>query len=333
MSARSSEDPCRPTEERPGPFFVVGVPRSGTTLLTMLLNAHSRIAVAPETHYFNRLWKKCSPRCMRSKRGVGRYLDLVFGSMLPRDLGLGADELATIREDIESTDPPSHRVILDALLSSYARARDADIWGEKTPLHVNYVSAIRAEFPDAPIIHVIRDPRDILASLQSVPWARRGRLYYVAWWRRCARIADHVIQPPVGGYLEVRYEDLLSRPEATVRAMCRIVGVDFESTMLEYHTRSERPSDVASEFWKSKNLDPIDPGNTGKWKSRLTTAEAGMVELVAGRQMRSKGYDTSRARCAASMGLLAYCVVEYVFAGLRHYLQRGWSRLALGRQA
>lgn len=315
------------------PFFVVGIPRSGTTLLSSMLNTHSELSIGPETHYFDRFWRKCRrAACLSDSTRFEEHAYQFLNSYAAagRDKALGSVE--AIAERLFASGERSHRVLLEATLGSRASNLRKSVWGEKTPVHVDYLPQILEEFPEARIIHILRDPRDVLLSLRSVPWGRRGRLFYLLWWRRCARLRDAVPGLDGNNLLEVRYEDLLARPEETLRRICKFIGVMYEPAMTGFDLGGQPPFDAAVEPWKRKNLEPLDPRNTGKWRARMTYAEASMVRLLLGASLTRKGYERGPSPGVSSFAMLGYTAVEFCTQTVAYWWRRLRNRLRGGQR-
>ena len=141
------------------PIFVVGFPRSGTTLLQGLIGAHPRIAAPPEMHYFVRIVRH--PRYwgeLSDDGNVRRVIDAAVSSQKFANCGFDVDR---IFERVRHTDR-SYGAILDAIMHDFAAHEGKERWCEKTPLQS--ATFIWAALPDAQVVHVVRDPRESLAS-------------------------------------------------------------------------------------------------------------------------------------------------------------------------
>ena len=161
------------------PFFIVGSPRSGTTLLQVLLNAHPHVAIPPESHLY-RVFAPVMDRYGDLSAPANRLRlahDKVTNTWIrPWGLDVTAEQLVA-----EAT-RPGRGGLIDALLRRYAAAQGARRWGEKTPYHVSFLPAIFADFPDARIIHLVRDGRDVLESRRRVVWGPRSALGVARQW-------------------------------------------------------------------------------------------------------------------------------------------------------
>src|SRR6266700_441874 len=202
------------------PIFVLGCPRSGTTLLQLMLHAHPRIAIPPETRFVLTSYEGRNKfgdlRAEASRRALGRSI-VTERQTLFYDLGLDAEE---VLEEIVAG-PPTLGSAIGIVFRAYARRFDKPRWGDKRPGYYQYIPALLRMFPDAQIVHLIRDGRDCVASLQTMPWFTQDFYAAVCTWveavdsgRRAAR------QLPAGTYFELRYEDLVADPAACLAALC-----------------------------------------------------------------------------------------------------------------
>src|SRR5579885_528706 len=148
------------------PFFIVGCPRSGTTLLATLLDRHSRICVPPETHffYFERDWE------LFSKGDPVSDLD-AYRKINPRINDLRFDNEKISR--LLGGGSPGPKAFFEALMADYTERAGKKRWGEKTPDHLLKLDSILGHFPEAKIILITRDGRDVVDSLRRMPWMPR----------------------------------------------------------------------------------------------------------------------------------------------------------------
>jgi hypothetical protein len=269
------------------PIFIVGVPRSGTTLVRLILNSHSRIAIAPETHFFRIFWAR------RDKYG-----DLRKDENLQSFWGDFAQSKHF--EDFRFHDEPdirnrifsgerSYNAILRTLLIAYAKQNSKIRWGEKTPGHLEYANTILDFYPDARIIHVIRDPRDVALAFKKVPWGSNHVFPNARLWNRYMDMPKRQGLTTSDAYFELRYEDLVTNPKAMIYALCDFIHEEPEDTMNEFY-QTARQYIEKNEPWKDGCLRPLTSSNVGKWKRELSNWEIEQIFLKCERSMIEKGY-------------------------------------------
>jgi hypothetical protein len=258
---------------------VVGCPRSGTTLVRAILNAHPDVAIAPETHFVRRY-------LIPAPVAPDRLLADLVASTEFADTGLDPD--AFRREASLLRDGPA--AILLGLMRAFAAARGATVIGEKTPNHLLHMRLLEESFAGARFVHVVRDPRAVVHSLRTVPWSTGSIERDAEMWRRYMIVAR--TRPPrrPGALHEVRFERLLHRPEATVRALARFVGVGYTPDMLAPEARRDGAGDPEREPWKAGVAGPLEPARSDRWRSGLAPREIRVVEAVAYGEMGRLGY-------------------------------------------
>jgi LPS sulfotransferase NodH len=269
------------------PVFVVGMPRSGTTLLSSLLDAHPALVIAPETHYFTRCW---TGEPIRTPADAERMLDRLDQQPGVHDMTLSDEEWTTIRERLRTLEVPTHGDILRALLDTYAARSDAPAWGEKTPDHLQFVPEMAEQFPEAVFVAIVRDPRDVVLSLRDLPWSHKT-LPEQAWtWRRYAARTRQYHETLGDRFFHLRYEDLITEPEGTLRDVCAFLDVSFRASMLRPDAKEEQPFDADREPWKQKSGRQIDASNREKWRTQMPETGRVLVDLIAGHWLADYGY-------------------------------------------
>lgn len=270
------------------PIFVVGMPRSGTTLFSSILDAHPDIAISPETHFYTR----CRVREGRTNREPS--LEDVWECLQQqpgfRDMAFGDEEKQRIRERIRAAQDEAPAGVLRAVETTYAERSGAEAWGEKTPDHLQHVPDILHDFPDAVVVAIVRDPRDVCLSLRGMPWNYDSLPESTLKWRRYARLTEDYRRDYPSQFREVRYEDLLDDPEHVVRGILDWIGASFDASVLAYHQREVGPADAQREPWKEKAHQSIDPENKDKWRNQMSPGERAVVQRLAGSMMQAKQY-------------------------------------------
>jgi hypothetical protein len=294
----------------PAPF-IVGVGRSGTTLLRMMLDAHPELAIPPETHFIN-------PFIQSS--GRLRFSPTVASRTIVKDErrrwnDFGLDE-ADLLARFQAVKPFNTTDALRAFYELYAAKHDKPRWGDKTPDYIRKMRKIQKTLPEARFIHVIRDGRDAGLS-QNSRIAKRGkqpvppREMARRWRKRIVKSRDD--SKEVEHYLEVRYEDLVGDTEAVLRRVCEHVEIDFDPVLLRYYERAgERLQEMAGALPAKKGrpereageriaahaltTKPPDPDRLQVWKQGMSPEENAEFEQAAGYLLDDLGYETVTPR-------------------------------------
>jgi LPS sulfotransferase NodH len=259
-------------------FFIVGCPRSGTTMLQQALNRHSQIAIPPETKFFFSFFGR-SHRCQL------RHLE-----RLNNDLGI---DLPPHRHRLRS--PAEASAFYERMAGLYAERlrRSALVYfGEKTPEHTGRLHRIHSVFPDAKIIFLYRDGRDVALSLAKVAWMRRDLYVNFVLWLYYYRVLMRVRNDTSLDLYCVRYEDLVSDPSGELAKIASFLGVDYEAAMAQGH--GNREGIPEREYpWKARALEPITRERVGVWRRELSPTQVQILESLGGRALRTLGYQTS----------------------------------------
>lgn len=290
------------------PIFVLGCPRSGTTLLQLMLHAHPRIAIPPETRFLITLYNRRNEfGDLREEQNRRALAAAITGprKTLFYDLGLDAGE---VTEEIVAG-PPTLGSALGTVFRAYARRFGKPRWGDKRPGYYQYIPALLRLFPDAQIVHLIRDGRDCVASLKGMPWFQHDIHVAIATWleaiaagRRAAR------RLPAGTYYELRYEELVAEPPGQLSALCEFLGEDYHPAMAEPRkvARSTLPG---RQTWHAGTHGEVTAARRGSWQQRLEPWEISLCETVMGRRLRALGYELSGAPRAAAGDLARFARV------------------------
>lgn len=273
--------------------FIVGVGRSGTSLLQSMLAAHSQIAFPPETAFMRRYVARGAITGELDRKGTGAVADMLAGDEYFQRTSLDARELVQrVGEKGHITDGAVYREMLRVAADRQEKARA----GDKDPRSVEFLGLVLRVLGNCHVVHVIRDPRDVLASKKKAEWSRgRGILRHV-FANRLQIKMGRADGPRLFGkrYQEVIYEKLLEKPDEELRKLCEGLGVDYEPSMLDDFGQSARRLVSEKEMsWKKETLGPLLVNNHGKWKNSLNDREAALVELVCKEHFAAGGYEKS----------------------------------------
>jgi hypothetical protein len=279
----------------PHPVFIVGAPRSGTTLLAALLTAHTRFAGGPETQFFAH-WRGVDQRRILEDPQWPARATAFLGSLstvhgkLHEALGVSLDDISGFL----AARPPRADFLLESLTQTHARRAGKPRWVEKSPGHLYDVREIRRVFPQAPILRLVRDPRDVALSLQAVPWGARSVLANAYLWRSMDRASAEFFATN-NRSLTVLYEKLVTRPEDELRRVCAFLGEEFEPRMLD--TRgSIMGLSLPGEWWKDRAGTPVESARAFAWKRGFPREDLAALEMICQEGLDDYGYErTARA--------------------------------------
>jgi sulfotransferase family protein len=287
------------------PIIVVGCPRSGTTMLQLMLHAHARIAIPPETRFVLSAY--------RNRRDFGDLGEAANRRALARhivdrresrfcDLGLPAEDIV---ERI-AAGPGTLGSALGTIFQRYAARFGKPRWGDKRPAYLHNIDLLLRLFPDAQFINIVRDGRDCVASLKEMSWHRKDIYATVAAWSRAvddARRASRRLGP--AQWHELRYEDLVTDPHAELAELCAYLGEEYDPAMAE-PSKVAKVAVPAFKTWHAQTHQPVTNQRVQSWHQRLTAEEIALCEAALGTRLEANGYELSGATRPAPAQLIRY---------------------------
>ncbi len=272
------------------PIFIVGLPRSGTTLMAVCLDRHPAIHCGPETHLF--------PRLAAEGHGPldpGRWPDAATDFVVRIAEPMPSLDRARVRAFLADR-PPSAAAMMEALVALPAVDAGKRRWAEKTPRHLDHLRAIREAWPSAAVIRMVRDPRSRAVSMSRVPFGPESQVANLLdGLRRDRRAQAQVDADP--RLLTVRLEDLQADPEPTLRGVCEFLGEPYDAAML---VASEHAAAVPSdEWWKRSATRPVTSAGSSTWPDMMPEDVQRFAGLYCAEQLERHGY--GGARTAASV--------------------------------
>lgn len=270
------------------PLFITGHPRSGTTLLRLIFNSHSQIAIPDETGllhwYYKRPWYK---KYTRSKMPIPSAKSRAFGDDIIRAFN---DQPRSIRNNPKAG--------ISFLYEQLSQKEGKQYWGDKTPLHTQFTDQIFELFPEAFIINLVRDPRAVISSAKrNLKNKREGTDFWITddldktierWRWEFGLIKQFTSKYPNNSVLVI-YEELVANPEPMLEQLCGQLGIEFEPEMLNYHKDRKKETDKMTE-WHKETAKPVNPKNIDKWRSELSDDEVATIEDKLKAEMTEMGY-------------------------------------------
>jgi hypothetical protein len=314
----SNHTPSNTPREEPEAIFIVGVSRSGTTLLRTLLETSVRIAIAMENHFVGHVIPGQGARHQFRRLGdlarddtIRALVELVYGGEFQRRSRLR--EISPYWRWLIREIPPeeverrllaaerTERGIMAAFLRLYADHMGRPIMGEKTPAHLAYADTLLEWFPNGRVIHIVRDPRGVYVSdsrrrrgrptapyrwLMRIPLAFQAALLVQTMlsWLSAARRHRALERRHPGRYLMLRFEDLVQQPAVQIPRLFDFLGVPVPENAGEVK--------VVSRGFRLGEMG-FDAAAADRWREHIHPFAERVLRLFLGRAMRRLGYAPS----------------------------------------
>lgn len=296
-------------------LFVTGASRSGTTLVSRILGNHSNVLGLRELHYFGELFDPGlgsqslddSTLISMAQKLSARQRDDLWHAQL------GAEDVAFADSLLPSLAKRDGFTLFSLATNKLAQREGKQVACEQTPRNIFYAKQLLEQYPDAHIVHLLRDPRGVMASQKNrwqmrklgggnVPWQElvRVRVNYhpitmSKLWNKATELALDLADHPRCHL--VKFEELTDAPEQTVRQLCEQLEIDFDPAMLEVP------------HWGSSTVAHSDDKKAGvsaqvveQWRTVLSPAECAVVAELSGDLMERSGYPLGEAERKVGLG-------------------------------
>ena len=273
-------------------IFVLGHERSGTTMLRAMLDSHPELAVPPEAHsVIPTMGREIQPL------DLDDFLRTFASDKYFADWQLPADALDFLRDD------PRVVTRADAIAGiyfAYARVHGKARYADKTPSHTAEIELLAARFPSARFIHIVRDGRDVAASMVTMNFGASQFAEAARTWRRKTLRAHHAgraLGP--SRYHEIHYEDLVAEPENALREICSFLDLPFTFEMLEYHRRADELLSGVRDTDHIQGIRRPPTPNVRDWHVDVSPRDIAVFDEIAGEALDLLGYPRSGLRRSA----------------------------------
>lgn len=257
------------------PIFIVGVGRSGTSLLQGMLNSHKEISFPPETHFIrsyisrNKILEDVKEKLLNDKDllKLNIPLEIVFS---------------------ESTNLNNFYI---KLLIRYMRKQNKKIVGDKDPKNIEYLKLIHSIFPNAIIIHIYRDPRAVIASRMKAKWSLDKPFWqHLLAYKSQLNYGRNIGKELFTNYIEIKYENLVQDPVYELEYLCKSINLEFDNNMIEFYRSASDIVQGNELSWKNNLFNPLMKDNIDKWKKVLSKNQKTLIEYVLEKEMNLLGY-------------------------------------------
>lgn len=272
------------------PIFIIGNPRSGTTLLRLMLTCHPGIAVAPESGFLIGLYAKYKEFCGDMQQ-IKEFAKDVVNS---QKVELWRITVHGLTEYLIDKNSKTYSELSSGVYEYYGLIHQSkkDRWGDKNNSFLNYIDLISVIFPEAVFIHIIRDGRDIACSYRdmsqiipekyspSVPNSVLGAALH--WRNNLLKIRYNFQQIGWNRVYEIRYEDLVNNPVLTLTEICNFLDEEFSAEMLTFdeQNREKELEPTAFDAWKSRTKEKLSSSRIERWRTEMSTKDVLLFECA-----------------------------------------------------
>ena len=273
-----------------------------------MLDAHPDLAIPGETHFIPvllRRWKEMEAAGLPEAERRDAALEMITSHPRWRDLGVDRDALERHVRALPEADAGE---IARAVFVVYAGARGKPRWGDKTPGYLTKMPPIQRAIPEATFVHVLRDGRDVAMSWANVSWGVHDPAEAARRWvRRITGARNRRRRLREGTYLELRYEDLVSDPEASLRRVAEHLDLRWDAAMLEYHREAKERMAPAMRELRSMSgrtitaaererqhalvSEPPRADRVSRWREEMPAEDRRAFEAIGGELLAELGYE------------------------------------------
>jgi len=252
-----------------------------------MLNAHPDITMPPEFHFVSQYIAN-HPHEDFSETMARLSSDRRFAR-----LNLTTEEIT--KRFLEGNLSFSLAKLYEVILRLYSSKKGVRIIGDKAPKNIEYLPVLKRIFPEASVIHLIRDPRDVYLSRTKAKWSssRYDLLQFLAY--RSQLDQGRRIGPQLFAehYQEILYEKLLHQPSIELESVCRLLGVSFDDSMLNFSDSAKELVFSDELTWKKEALGPLLTQNMNKWRKELPVSQILRIEAACAPVFEEGLYDCS----------------------------------------
>jgi hypothetical protein len=270
---------------QPGPIFIGGLERSGTSLLYALLASHPNIAMTRRTNLWPFFYHQYGN--LANHQNLDR---LLTAWKTYRRVWVLNPDLDAIKEEFYKGET-SYTRLFALLWEQFAARMSKPRWGDKSLNTERYADVIFRAYPGARILHIVRDPRDRFASaLKRWKVIRGGVGSGAGMWLDSVRAGYHNLRKYPNQYRFVRYESLAAQPEKVMREICAFIGETYDPEMLTMRGAENFRDEGGNSSFEQREPGSISTSSIGRYRRYLTPRWIAFIQAAAGREMQSLDY-------------------------------------------
>lgn len=291
-------------------IYIIGVGRSGTSLLMTLLNGHSQITFTPETHFLRFYLGTPKLQQLIEEKGAEAFYETLKQDDYFQRLHIDPEDL--LSPYLKKEDFFDLKEVYRDLLKIYQIRKKKKNVGDKDPRYIDYQEVIKEIYPNAKVIHIYRDPRDVMLSKTKADWSAHRPIWMnsiisqmqIEQGRRKAK------QLFGSNLHELSYESLITQSAETLTDLLAFLGLDFEEKMFDLRQSAKELVDKNEMQWKDNTFKPLQASNTQKWKKQLSPTQIRIIEIICKEWFQELGYEYSNSK----IGFLKTLFLKFAFS-------------------
>jgi hypothetical protein len=321
--------PPRQTKNNQIPiFFIIGRPRSGTTLLRYLFDAHPNVIIPEECNFLLTLSLSYKNTKEFTPEIINQFRKDLEGTLHFKSLSI---DLKKLNENF--TKLPKNTELCDLFLaihnacSSINLKEDILIRGDKNPAYSSELfDKLFPFYPESKYIHIIRDYHDHIASTIRAKLAIPSAVFLAISWKKSINRLEHYKKMKPHNFYTIKYEDFVENPKALMMEMCQFIEIPFHEHVFNFHSEkdkyySHQPNIDFSTYHQSL-FNPVNKSRIGNWKSTLSKDELIAIEKIAGKTGEKYGYTYTKHKWTPKISLLIlkWYFYYYLFVLIRKFV-------------
>jgi hypothetical protein len=303
-------------------FFIVGRPRTGSTLLRTLFDAHPNVAIPQEWPMLLALYRRFGKVTLWDKATLQSFYEALFQHLripfweITNWPGFNAEHLHDCL--LNSEGEHSFETIFKLVYSqyqSYFGKREILLFGDKNPVYSNQTALLAKIFPSAKFIHLTRDYRDNLASMLDVDFELPNVALLTYRWKYSWTEIEYCAKSNRERFMTIRYEDLVADAPGRFSEVCDFLGIPFDPSIFTFYLKKEEiekafPGEIIDRYFRSL-FQPIDSSRVGIYKTRLSRLQVRIADQVIGKIAETAGYSREYNSFSLSVFLWSLPAVLY----------------------
>ncbi len=283
-------------------IFIIGSGRSGTSLIQAILNAHSKISSPPEFHFFKHYIANPLRQHLNQIENIEHLESFLLRDKKIQRLDIDVQQVLQPYKSGKS--PFDFASVYKSYMSNYLQRMQKKCFADGTPENIFYLTYISSIFPEAYIIHTLRDPRDVVLSMKKAGYnqgedisaEKLATLIHKGYMQvqKCKHLFKNRL-------IVIKYEDLIDQIDEMVQRLCSFLDIEFEQEMIHFNKSASQVFSREESQWKSNLTKPIMKGNYGKWKQQLSAKDVLITENICNNLFTNGLYKKSEYSANASV--------------------------------